>query len=55
MSLSKAKPKQSTMQTIDLTTLRGQQQAAQLIYLGWAIVEFKSDFITLQSPTHENA
>lgn len=40
------------MQTINLTTLRGQQQAAQLIYLGWSVVKFETDFITLQSPTH---
>ena len=43
------------MQTIDLTTLSGQQLASQLIYLGWAIVKFESDSITLQSPTYENA
>lgn len=42
----------NNMQTIDLTTLSGQQQAAQFIYLGWYIVEFKSDSITLQNPSY---
>ena len=43
------------MQTIDLTTLSGQQLASQLIYLGWEIVKFESDSIILKSPTYEEA
>lgn len=42
------------MQTIDLTTLSGQQLAAKLMYLGWAIVKFESDSIILKSPTYDN-
>jgi hypothetical protein len=42
------------MQTIDLTTLSGQQLASQLIYLGWEIVKFESDSIILKSPTYDN-
>ena len=55
MSLSKAKPKPPVMLTINLTTLRGQQQAAQYIYLGWLIIEFGNDTITLKNPNYESA
>lgn len=65
MSLSKAKPKPPVMLnlaksnaldiTINLTTLRGQQQAAKYIYAGWLIIEFGNDTITLKNPNHESA